>query len=379
MLESSIVLFLGNLSDRGETLKPVFFTFVALIIMIPFLFMLPLGLSRRGKIVALVVSLLLSLLAVIAKSVFPLWQLGLLLLLLAMAMTYLLDRQFGHVLYAAATEEEDEDDSFLFHVQNETNEAAEEQAVVHEHDDVILPMESMVSVDEQPSLVPLEEEENSKEPFLSNDEGNVELLEHDEDIQFLEHRFELLEDIVQDETEQEEKELFIEEEPFFVEEEAASLLEVDEIEENVFQEPEMIEPLSDDDWLPEWHLIGEQTEELVAVESLSDIEVVPHTAVSHSHTSPLQKQLLHTVITELQLSRKHLDKAEYEQRVLQCLQAPLSDEDYYVFARLLTEHYLLEKDDDKLASWLTHLQEKFAHYPILLKEIEFLYHTFIKS
>lgn len=74
--------------------------------------MLPLGLSRRGKTATLAVSLLLSLLAVTAMSVFPLWQLVLLLLLLAVAITYLLDRQFGDVLYAVA--EEEEDDIFPF-------------------------------------------------------------------------------------------------------------------------------------------------------------------------------------------------------------------------------------------------------------------------
>jgi hypothetical protein len=358
-------------------LKPILFMLVALIIVIPFLLMLPLGLSRSGKIVALVVSLLLSLLASITQSVFPLWQLGLLLLLLAMAMTYLLDRQFGHVLYAAVTEEEDEDEPFLFHVQNKTNAAADEQAVVHGHDDVLLQTESIVLVEEQPSVEPLEDGENSKAPLLSNDEMNVELLENDEDIQFLEHRFELLDDIVRDETKQEKNDSFIEEELFFVEAESASLLEVNEIEEKVFQEQEMIESLSDDNWLPEWPLKGEQTEESMTVEALFDVEVVPHTAVSH--TSPLRKQLLHTVITELQLSREHLEKAEYERRIHQCLHADLPDDDYYAFARLLIEHYLLEKDYDQLASWLIHLQEKFAHYPILLKEIEFLSHTFIKS
>ncbi|MBA2873671.1 hypothetical protein [Thermaerobacillus caldiproteolyticus] len=360
-------------------MKPVLFTLVALMTVIPFLFMLPLGLSRRGKIVALVVSLLLSLLAVMAKSVFPLWQLGLLLLLLAMAMTYLLDRQLGHVLYAAAKEEEDEDDydPFLFHVQNETNAAAEEQEVVPRHDDVILPTESMVPVEEQPSIEPLEKEEILKEPLLSNDETNAELLENDDDIQFLEHRFELLDDIVKDETKQEKHDSFAGEEPFFVEAEAASLLEVDEIEDKAFPEQEMMEPLPNDEWLSEWHPVDEQAEEAMAVEALPDIEIVQHTAAGNK--SPLQKQLLHTVITELQLSRKHLEKAEYERCIHQCLHPHLPDDDYYAFARLLIEHYLLEKDHDKLALWLAHLQEKFAHYPILLKEIQFLHHTLMKS
>jgi hypothetical protein len=361
---------------RGETLRSALFTIVALIIAIPFLVMLPLGLSRRGKIVVLVVSLLLSLLASLAQSVFPLWQLGLLLLLLAMAMTYLLDRQFGHFLYVAATGEKGKENSFLLDVPNETNEAATEQMVVHGHDDAFLPTESIVPIEEKPSVEPLEEGENSKEPILSTDEVNVELLENDEDIQFLEHRFELLDDIVP-EIEQKEEDSFAQEERLFGEEEETLLLEADESDKQAFQEEKMIEPLLDGDWLPEWHPIDVQEEAATAVETLLDTELISLTTVDN--ISSLRTQIVQSVVTELQLSRKHLDKIEYEQRILQCLQSPLSDQDYYVFARLLTEHYFLEKENDKLVSWLTHLQEKFAHYPILLEEIRFLYHTLMKS
>jgi hypothetical protein len=383
---------------RGETLRSALFTIVALIIAIPFLFMLPLGLSRRGKIVALVVSLLLSLLAFTAKSVFPLWQLSLLLLLLAVAMTYLLDRQFGHVLYAAAKEEE-EDDVFPFEVHDEMIEeeptmgmAVDEKMTDVEQDAFIaineLPLEtatdieqdvdtwsSGLSIREDGHLSPLSLEEDKvlTESLPPNDD--VELLENDEDIQFLEHR-ELLDEIIP-ETEQKEADSFAQEERLFGEAEETSLLEVDESDEQAFQEENMIEPLLNDDWLPEWHPVDEQTEEAMAVESLPDIEPVSHTAVGN--ISPLRTQIVQSVVTELQLSRKYVDKAEYEQRILQCLQSPLSDQDYYVFARLLTEHYLLEKEYDKLASWLTHLQEKFAHYPILLEEIQFIYHTLMKS
>jgi hypothetical protein len=346
---------------RGETLKEILFTIAALIFVIPMLFKLPIGLSQRGKIVVLVISLFLSLLGTIAKSVIPLWQLGLLLLLLTMAMTYLLDRQFGHALYAAANEEEEEDDKFTFRIHNET---AEEEEIVYKDDDTILPTElsEYLGIDE--SITTVEEEDIRNE--------DVETLENDEDIQFLEYRSEWFDHIDPNDIDEVEENLLVNEGPFFTEEEEASLLDTAEIEEQV---PDQRESLTDD--LSDWHLVDEQPEELMADEMISEIENVSNTDVHH--VSPLQKQLLHTVITELQVSRNYLDKAEYEQRILQCLQAPLSDQDYYVFARLLTEYYLLEKDDDKLASWLIHLREKFAHYPILLEEINFLYDTFIKS
>lgn len=58
--------------------------------------------------IALVISLLFSLLALAAESFFPMWQLALLLGLLMMATTYLLHRQFAHVFYAAKKTDEDE-------------------------------------------------------------------------------------------------------------------------------------------------------------------------------------------------------------------------------------------------------------------------------
>ena len=94
--------------------------------------------------------------------------------------------------------------------------------------------------------------------------------------------------------------------------------------------------------------------------------------------SPVHSELLQTVVAELQLNRKYMDPLQYEQRIIQCLQTPLSDYDYYVFACLLIEHYLLEKQYDKLASLLAQLQEKFRSYPIIKEELQFLAHILQK-
>jgi Ca2+/Na+ antiporter len=88
--------------------------------------------------------------------------------------------------------------------------------------------------------------------------------------------------------------------------------------------------------------------------------------------SQVRSEVIRTVADELRLNRKHMDPLQYEQYLTQCLQAPLPDENYYVFARLLMEHYVIEKQYDRLATWLVQLEEKFRSYPIIQAEIQFL-------
>ncbi|MEW5320833.1 hypothetical protein V2J23_01445 [Geobacillus thermoleovorans] len=74
---------------------------------------------------------------------------------------------------------------------------------------------------------------------------------------------------------------------------------------------------------------------------------------------------------ELILNRRRLTAVAYEECLQQCLQAPLSDRDYYVFARLLLEHYALERKYDQLVSWAEKLERRFSGYPAVAAELEF--------
>ncbi|KDE46462.1 hypothetical protein DI43_13790 [Geobacillus sp. CAMR12739] len=72
---------------------------------------------------------------------------------------------------------------------------------------------------------------------------------------------------------------------------------------------------------------------------------------------------------ELMLSRRRLTADAYEQCLHQCLQAPLSDRDYYVFARLLLEHYALEQNGQQLRAWVDQLERRFSNYPAIAAEL----------
>ncbi|WP_027409476.1 hypothetical protein [Anoxybacteroides tepidamans] len=467
-------------------MKPFLFMLAALVIAAPLLLILPIGLSRSGKIATLAVSLLLSLLAVSAQSVFPLWQLGLLLLLLALAITYLLHRQFGYALYAAAKGEEEEDAAFPFDTEFIDERAStamktdENELAVVENDDIELEDKILAAAELELSSQ-LGEEESSEEKFndwpipSSDSETALEVLEE------IEPKAERLDDeelvaawplsaleseewlAVESEIDQVvDKELndwpfaSLQSETLLAVEEQSALEPLrssgEELDDSLLFDTNA-EPFKSEanDELPvtvidaldpsveESNLLADEAEEsmkgwfeqesayltLVALEDseleadepalnddrtdnwkhqeLFDDIVLPESAAQDvddatakldealigeerlgkadrgqmlsSSGSPVRNVVIQSLAMELQFMRGRLEKEEYEQRIFQCLRSPLAEQDYYMFARLLAEHYLLEKEYEKLAPWLAHLREKFCNYPILIDEIEFFAQT----
>ncbi|WP_148660409.1 hypothetical protein [Anoxybacteroides amylolyticum] len=387
-------------------MKPVLFILLAFVVAIPLLFMLPLGLSRRGKMVALFVSLLLSLLAATASAVFPLWQLSLLLLLMAIAITYVLDRRFGHVLYAIV-EEEDE----LFTVEEEaiavqsfdkkqqlapsfpnlsdvqlnaeTETIADELAPLQPSDSEVRDgaelddwleedtlEENSIAAEKAPDAwteedylppLSLEEYETMTKPAVADDVENddtFEWLEDSERLDELEEKLERTSDNSLEETTLPIElglDALLEEEGAF---ERAS--------DNLMEETILLEP----------KLGALFEEEIVPSESLDELLEAdePTEQLATLNVASMPSELMQTIIDELHFIRQFVGGNEFEQRLLQCMQPSLSDHDYYVFAKMLIEHYLFEKEYDKLSSWLIHLRERFSRYPVLLEEIQFLSH-----
>jgi membrane protein implicated in regulation of membrane protease activity len=468
---------------RGETLKHVIFTIIAFILAIPILLILPVGLSWSGKIASLIIALLLSLLVLVAKSFFPMWQLVLLLGLLMVAMTYLLHRQFAHVFYAANKMDEDE--------LEEQDELSENTDVLHEEEAVqvneeIVPQtnsannvsqksteveqDEIITVDELPLEIaadmeqaeitaeqefPWENEKNTEQsemveiselpPAAATDEKQTEdvaesdlpwetvendntneadnfnewplemeiNIERNTDMPFDELPPTITPDmeenlvVVSDGTQKtaasdgEENRLHISPEewsmltkPLAMEEnEQSTEIEADGFGwEDILSEKteskeaassqakvlrEKVDGKAQEAQIAEWN-DNEWPQENESELGAKEQAISASLAESFTATRPVQSEILQTIVTELQLNRKYMDPLEYEQRIIQCLQPPLPDYDYYVFACLLMEHYLLEKQYGKLASLLAELKEKFRSYPIIQEEIQFLTHTLQK-
>ncbi|MFC0297020.1 hypothetical protein [Geobacillus jurassicus] len=101
----------------------------------------------------------------------------------------------------------------------------------------------------------------------------------------------------------------------------------------------------------------------------------PQTAEKSSTEDKLPEQkavrteVVQAVALELRLNRHRLGAADYERCLRRCLDAPLSDRDYYVLARLLMEHYVVEQQYGKLAAWLEELADRFRAYPAVVEEL----------
>jgi hypothetical protein len=363
------------------------FTALAFLILIPVLLFLPLGLTRRGAWTVAFASLLFGSFGLLAKAVFPLWQVVLLLLLLTAASTYLLDRKLGHLLYATALTDDEEEKMVV--IEEEVVEDEEQMEWIESlgsSDETLqkeTPQEASVLVDESSSDDYLEElvhrdlddalqaiEEPKTEPLslsenfdeglekketqeevlplfdeLSSDEEWDELFDQPLENELESSEYEQLEKWTEPEkTDDELEELFLENE---TETSEAELLAA-WTEEDSYEELEELTLIEED---PQIDLENEQTEE---------------------KQSPLQKELMKNLAAQLQAMRKYVDGDEYERLIREHLHPNLHEQDYYTFASLLIEHYLASHQYEKLSQLLMELREKWTSYPILQQQIEFL-------
>jgi hypothetical protein len=130
--------------------------FGATLILFLILTLLRIGFSFKGKLIVALTGFVLALAGQAAVTSFPLWQTGLIVLLLVLAAAYVMDSRLAAVIYEQGT------DSFEL----ESDEEFEEQAVFDqiEEKQVELEMLDLDTVGDE--LVPLMNKEDPKEPDL---------------------------------------------------------------------------------------------------------------------------------------------------------------------------------------------------------------------
>ncbi|TKC15628.1 hypothetical protein [Robertmurraya kyonggiensis] len=78
---------------------------ISLIILIPIIYFLPLGLSNKGKGILIIIALVFANAGLLANSNFPIWQTGLILLVLCILAVYVLDKRFKNFLFANSNDD----------------------------------------------------------------------------------------------------------------------------------------------------------------------------------------------------------------------------------------------------------------------------------
>lgn len=95
-------------------------------------------------------------------------------------------------------------------------------------------------------------------------------------------------------------------------------------------------------------------------------------AADQESRAVFQSQMFQLIAPQLELARNSLDKDSYEVLVIGCMNPNMQPSDYYTFARLLFDHYIIHKEFDKLLEFAESLEARFSAYPVLVEEIRFI-------
>lgn len=120
----------------------------------------------------------------------------------------------------------------------------------------------------------------------------------------------------------------------------------------------------------------ESMDELAENEQMSEITEIQ---LEQKQTEDIQKQLFLTMISQIQLARKLIDSNKYEEMLTKYLHPKLPISEYYTFAHFLIQYYISKKQMDKLLPLLDDLEEKVTQHPILLQEIQFFKSLYSKK
>ncbi|MGX6442936.1 hypothetical protein ACWM35_06850 [Neobacillus sp. K501] len=479
----------------------------SLLILVPIIYFLPLGITLRGKWLVIIISFILGLTGLLAKTIFPLWKTILMLLLLMGIVVYFIEKKLGTVLFLSETHipgnekefdsyEEEIEDWEISEKQVEKSSTKEELEVLPENDLEIDKDESFIEPIFEPAL-PVASTSVEKE--------NEQLVDWDEDISFIQDRNQLLEDQVNsfeeiDLTPKEDSEMaefeelmeqplvivsedepdgdqtdtdvesiseyfnsLVEEdnldkenlaeteldkvfinlkkesfETVVAENESANELEEQLAEENfdlnssaepnfkktsvetqVNQESSASEismEVDDEELLLEELLEGmstapavinkveekedvvinqvsfdeepfmldfESETEEVALEETSELGIsvpeVQKDTNKNIEQAIIRKELLNTMVSQLELISKKVDSLEYEELIKEHMHEQLPVHDYYTFASLLISHYIRMKKFKELEIFISSICNKVKGYAILEQELEYIYNRYCEK
>ncbi|URM33935.1 hypothetical protein LLY41_05785 [Cytobacillus firmus] len=408
------------------------FALASLVFIIPAVYFIPSGLTKKGKMYVIVVSILLGMFGLTAKELFSEWQAALILLLLLLTGTYLANNKITGLFHTG--EETGAFSTVIMETGIGNENLNKKNASDQEVDKPALPILVQQESEEGPAELDLidfssEEDTNSHIDLViesiiadpSEEESNHDDLNLDEiEIMLLEganedHAPQIDEKDTEEDTldsAMPEIDYLAELEDMMNEEMGSSVHSVvviygtedlavqDEIKvsDNVLEEYfESLNPMDDSDdsrsvnpaGVHEFDSedSGEYDSSLYIDEAASAAETEIGIDDEHKRETALeekaqaadqenragfQNQMFQLIAPQLELARNNLDKDNYEMLVIGCLNPNMQPSDYYTFARLLFDHYIIHKEFDKLLEFTEGLEARFSAYPVLVEEIRFI-------
>jgi hypothetical protein len=399
------------------------FSLLALIFLLPILYFLPIGISKQGKFLIAGISFGLTLLGIAASNLYPIWAIGIMLMILLGLASYIIEQRYTGLLEVGAGPESD-----LYEGKYPVNEFRDSTDPVHieknplESPDV-KEDEEIISVEELENVMEKIESEKYKEDNLMGSNETQGTEEHNELLQDNDEA--LIENEMSDYT-TESPQLHEDESEWFIEnkneiEEIEEIEEIkDEYEVEVFEE----ETVFDEEDLSEIENIVDETTE-ARDEKLEEIDVVlgePEETASHNDEPLLERnveeavyakdtigledamnekveapwespemdsynqeeeygagdlpkrnrimrEVMKTMIDQISLSRNLLTTDQMENMIKHYLHPSLHDQDYYTFSRILMDHYISTEQYKDLTMFIKEIEGRFKEYPYISMDI----------
>lgn len=127
------------------------------------------------------------------------------------------------------------------------------------------------------------------------------------------------------------------------------------------------EMMQNDDTIVEEFLEQQREVSEIAVEDISPTR------------SEIQRQMLQTMVSQINIIKSSLTSEEYEDLVRAHMQPSLPNLEYYTFAYMLIEHYITQGQHEKLTLLIKELYDKFDMYPVIKQQLDYLIEKYKKN
>ncbi|MGD6847035.1 hypothetical protein [Rossellomorea aquimaris] len=390
------------------------FSLLALILLLPILYFIPIGISVKGKLFIAGIAFGLTLLGLVASTQYSIWMIGIMLMVLLGLSSYVIEQRFsGLIVLTAGTEMDLEEEPVKIvhkhkglkdHLHNKKDESQVEEEKLELIEDTVdsaqvevemapIEMEDLYEIE-----VDVAEEDSENDTAIEQDEPlqaseikkiipTVETesmkVDDDESEWFIENANEYEDIGKMNETEEEnespdivlsEIERLINEPDETIENEKEEMKEafddkseaVEDLEGLLASEDELEDALVDDFVEDEKAEISEGTKDRI-VEDISEEDLHVH---AFPERSRIMREVMKTMIEQITLSKSILSSHQMENMIKHYLHPSLHDQDYYTFARILMDHYISKGQYEDLHMFTDGIAKRFIGYPYIKMDIE---------
>ncbi|WP_449537132.1 hypothetical protein [Ferdinandcohnia sp. Marseille-Q9671] len=152
-------------------MESIVFAIISLILVIPIVYLLPFGFTRKGKLLIVLSAFLVFIVGVIARTVLNVWQTGIVIILLITGISFLLDKRLGSNLFEKKLHNEKIEDRVIqFELEDEIEEEIRTQALHKKRNILDTTQDEIATSSEQAEITPNEMRDEQLDEHMALEE-----------------------------------------------------------------------------------------------------------------------------------------------------------------------------------------------------------------